>query len=98
MGLQHVLLQAVKSLLQQKTEENHLVDMSHFDSIQYPVRTQVISNGVINSNNLEKLKLDHTWLHQQLQQLGVHSVSDVLYAEVQQDGSLYINQQHDYLH
>ncbi|MBY0095836.1 YetF domain-containing protein [Mesobacillus maritimus] len=98
MGLQQVLLQAVKSLLQQKTEENHLVDMSHFDSIHYPVRTEVISNGVINSNNLEKLKLDHTWLHQQLLRLGVQSVSDVLYAEVQQDGSLYINQHHDYLH
>ncbi|MGM0900766.1 MAG: YetF domain-containing protein [Bacillota bacterium] len=95
MGLQHVFLQVVKSLLQPKIEEEHLVDMSHFDSIHYPVRTEVISNGVINSNNLEKLKLDHSWLHQQLQQLGVHSASDVLYAEVQQDGSLYINQNND---
>lgn len=94
MGLQHVFVQVVKSLLQPKSEENQLVDLSHFDSIHYPVRTEVISNGVVNSTNLEKLKLDHVWLHQQLQQLGVHSVSDVLYAEVQQDGSLYI----DYVH
>jgi uncharacterized membrane protein YcaP (DUF421 family) len=98
MGLQRVFVQVVKSLLQPKTEENHLLDLSHFESIHYPFRTEVISNGVINSTNLEKLQLDHIWLHHQLQQQGVHSVSDVLFAEVQQDGSLYINQDDDRVH
>ncbi len=99
MGLQQVIVQVVKSLLQSKIEEDQMVDMSHFDSIHYPVRTEVITDGLINTNNLAKLKLDQIWLNQQLQQLGVHSVTDVKYAEVQQDGSLYIQQvQNDYLH
>jgi len=99
MGLQQVLVQVVKSLLQSKIEEDQLVDMSHFDRIHYPVRTEVITNGLINTNNLEKLKLDQIWLNQQLQQSGVHSVTDVVYAEVQQDGSLCIHQdKNDYLH
>lgn len=97
MGLQDVLVQVVKSFLQPKTQAD-FIDLSHFQHIHYPFPTEVISNGVINTNNLGKLNLNEEWLDQQVKQLGIHSVSDVVHAEVQQDGSLFINQCKDFLH
>ncbi|MDA7028547.1 DUF421 domain-containing protein [Bacillus sp. CLL-7-23] len=63
-----------------------------------PTSTQVITDGMINKSNLEKLNLNTQWLQQQLQSSGVHSVSDVFYAEVQKDGTLYIDKRNDVLH
>ncbi|SEM10393.1 Protein of unknown function [Mesobacillus persicus] len=97
MGLQQVLVQVVKSFLQPKYQSDY-IDMSHFENIHYPYPTEVISNGVTNTTNLEKLNLDEQWLDQQLKQLGIHSVSDVIHAEVQQDGSLFINECKNLLH
>ncbi|WP_050182894.1 DUF421 domain-containing protein [Domibacillus robiginosus] len=61
----------------------------------FPMPAAVISDGIVNSRNLEKLKLDLQWLDQQLQAANIWSLSDVFYAEVQQDGSLYIDQRRD---
>ncbi|WP_370297842.1 YetF domain-containing protein [Ammoniphilus sp. YIM 78166] len=58
------------------------------DYIPHP---QIISDGIINSNNLSRLNLVEKWLNQQLQNAGVQTVSRVFYAELQQDGTLYIN-------
>ncbi len=66
--------------------------------IVYPFPTEVISDGIVNRSNLNKLRLSEDWLQKQLKVLGVPSVTEVLYAEVQQDGSLYIGNRHDYLH
>ncbi|MFC6602815.1 YetF domain-containing protein [Ectobacillus funiculus] len=38
------------------------------------------------------------WLEQQLHQIGIQSISDVFYAEVQQDGTLYVDKRNDILH
>lgn len=57
----------------------------------HPIATKVISDGAVVTNNLSKLNLNHKWLEDQLQQAGVTSVSDVFYAEVQQDGTLFID-------
>ncbi len=57
----------------------------------FPLTTEVVSDGKIISENLTKLNLDVNWLHQQLLQAGVKSVEDVFYAEVQEDGSLFID-------
>lgn len=64
----------------------------------YPISTEVISDGRIITSNLEKLNLDTRWLEQQLQLLGIHSISDIFYAEVQKDGTLYIDNKNDVLH
>ncbi|SFF04347.1 YetF domain-containing protein [Alteribacillus iranensis] len=61
----------------------------------YPTSTEVISDGVVNTNNLARLQIDESWVHQQLQQAGVGSMSEVFYAEVQQDGTLYIDKKDD---
>lgn len=60
--------------------------------------TAVIADGKVNKQNLDKLNLDQNWLDQQLKLSGVNSVSDVFYAEVQKDGSLYIDGKDDMLH
>jgi uncharacterized membrane protein YcaP (DUF421 family) len=64
----------------------------------FPTSTTVVSGGQMNKENLEKLNLDEQWLNQQLQSAGVASISDVFYAEVKKDGSLYIDHRNDLLH
>jgi uncharacterized membrane protein YcaP (DUF421 family) len=56
----------------------------------YPISASVISDGKIIKENLEKLNLDQQWLENELAISGLSSISDV-YAEVQKDGSLYID-------
>ncbi|MFZ0370157.1 MAG: DUF421 domain-containing protein [Halobacillus sp.] len=64
----------------------------------YPIPTTVVSDGQINDANLQSLNLDQKWLHQQLKSAGVPSISEVFYAEVQKDGSLYIDKRNDPIH
>lgn len=64
----------------------------------YPMSTEVIADGRIILTNLEKLNLDTEWLNQQLKMLGIHSMSEVFYAEVQKDGTLYIDYKNDVVH
>ena len=60
-----------------------------------PILTGVVSDGVINESNLEKLNLDTGWLNEQLVQAGISSISDVFYAEVQPDHTLYIDSKNE---
>ncbi|WP_028782117.1 DUF421 domain-containing protein [Thalassobacillus devorans] len=62
------------------------------------IPTAVINDGKVNSQNLKKLDLDQKWLDQQLKGAGITSVADVFYAEIQKDGSLYIDTNDDVLH
>ncbi|MGI8314216.1 DUF421 domain-containing protein [Halobacillus mangrovi] len=64
----------------------------------FSLPTAVIADGKVNRGNLDKLNLDQNWLDQQLKLSGVNSVDDVFYAEVQKDGSLYVDQNEDMLH
>ncbi|WP_099353796.1 DUF421 domain-containing protein [Fredinandcohnia onubensis] len=61
----------------------------------YPISTEVISDGTINKVNLSRLNLDTNWLNQQLKNAGVMDVAEVFYAEVQKDGTLYIDNKDD---
>lgn len=63
----------------------------------FPTSMPVISDGKINRENLNKLKLDEKWLYQQLETAGVKTVAEIFYAEVQHDGSLYIDNKNDYI-
>lgn len=64
----------------------------------YPIATEVISDGKVLTTNLTKLNLTQNWLDQQLKQKGISSSIDVMYAEVQQDGSLFIDNKEQILH
>ncbi|TFB24323.1 DUF421 domain-containing protein [Filobacillus milosensis] len=61
----------------------------------FPISTTVISDGKIVNKVLDKLNVDRTWIDTQLKSLGINSVSEVFYAEVQKDGSLYIDRRDD---
>jgi uncharacterized membrane protein YcaP (DUF421 family) len=66
--------------------------------VYFPIATEVINDGRVISTNLQKLNLNQEWLEQQLQQSGIESISDVFFAEVQKDGSLYIDTKNDLIH
>lgn len=63
-----------------------------------PLSTELISDGTVNVQNLNKMNKDQSWLNEQLEQAGVQSVEEVFYAEVQTDGNLYIDKRDDMLH
>lgn len=86
-----------------KKENKQLVTKSdlnikNYSSRIYPVPTGVISDGKVNFENLSKLNLTEEWLNQQLHSNGTNSVSDVFYAEIQRDGTLYIDYRSDSVH
>jgi uncharacterized membrane protein YcaP (DUF421 family) len=54
------------------------------------IPTEIIVDGNIVEHNLLEHNLTKVWLYQELKNLGVKNVKDILYAELQEDGSLYI--------
>jgi len=83
-----------------KKEEQQFVTRSDMGIKQttpriYPISTEVIMDGHVISDNLNKLNLTIEWLNKQLQNSGVKSVSDVFYAEVAKDGKLYVDKRAD---
>ncbi|WP_425549035.1 DUF421 domain-containing protein [Amphibacillus indicireducens] len=62
---------------------------------KYPISAELVSDGIINTNNLARLDLNEKWLKQELKNAGIASASEVFYAEIQQDGSLYIDKKDD---
>ncbi len=56
-----------------------------------PIGTEVISDGEVSEENLAKLNLSALWLEQQLRKVDIASPAEVFYAEVQKDGSLYVD-------
>ncbi|WP_367183443.1 YetF domain-containing protein [Sporosarcina sp.] len=55
------------------------------------IPTEIITNGKVEEKNMRELKLTDVWLTRQLEQQGIARPEQVLYAEVQTDGSLYVN-------
>ncbi|MGE7604236.1 DUF421 domain-containing protein [Peribacillus sp. NPDC097675] len=63
-----------------------------------PIITGVVSDGVINKNNLDMLNLDTDWLNEQLLKARISTISAVFYAEVQPDHTLHIDSKNDHPH
>ncbi|WP_175616011.1 YetF domain-containing protein [Piscibacillus halophilus] len=61
----------------------------------FPIATSVISDGRIIMDNLKKLNIDMKWIEEQLKSSGFNSITDIFYAEVQKDGTLYIDTKND---
>ncbi len=55
--------------------------------------SEIIVDGKIIHHNLVEFNLDEQWLMQQLQEQQIRSSKDVLYAELQSDGTLYIQKE-----
>ncbi|MDY0944104.1 DUF421 domain-containing protein [Priestia megaterium] len=58
------------------------------------VPTEIIVDSKVITRNLEELDLSQDWLEKQLHQSGVN-IQDVFYAEIQSDGTLYIDKRQD---
>lgn len=54
------------------------------------IPSEIIVDGKIIEKNLKELGLSNDWLAKQLELVGVYSVQEVLYAEIQSDGQLFI--------
>ncbi|MET1177244.1 DUF421 domain-containing protein [Peribacillus simplex] len=67
-------------------------DITYVKPLYIP--TEIIVDGKIVPHNLSKLSLNQNWLETQLQQFGV-CLQDVFYAEIQSDGTLYIDKRQD---
>lgn len=53
--------------------------------------TEIITDGNLVKRNLKELNLDEKWIYKELKNQGIDSLNKVLYAEIQEDGSLYID-------
>lgn len=53
--------------------------------------SEIICDGKLIERNLKELNIDKKWVEQQLLTLGITSISDVFYAEIQTDGTLHLN-------
>ena len=59
------------------------------ENIKY-IPSEIISDGKIVYKNLKELNKTEKWVHEELKRMNIDDVKDVLYAEVQTDGELYI--------
>lgn len=64
----------------------------------YPISTTLVTDGQVLNDNLAKVNLSEEWLTAQLQSSGITAISDVFIAELQKDGSLYIDKRNDTVH
>jgi len=66
-------------------------DLNIVPSPQLFLPTQIILSGLIIKKNLIELNLTYDWLYEQLHNNNIDKVEDVLYAELQSNGNLFID-------
>lgn len=59
------------------------------------IPTELIVDGKIVEKNIKKTDVSVAWLGQQLKKASIHSLDEVFYAELQLDGTLYIDKYQD---
>lgn len=59
------------------------------------IPTELVVDGKIVTRNLKELSLSQDWLENQLKLSGVQSVEEVFFAELQSDGSVYVDKKTD---
>ena len=77
-----------------KQQEQHIIkkDMKiPTTTIDY-IPCEIIVDGKIIKHNLRELNLNEEWLKKQLKQHSINSIKDVFYAEIQSDGTLFIEE------
>lgn len=57
----------------------------------FPFNLLVISDGIVRRDNLERLHLDENWLQDEIKKAGFNSPKEIFVAELQTDGTLYID-------
>ncbi|MGE5416803.1 MAG: YetF domain-containing protein [Acidobacteriota bacterium] len=62
------------------------------------VAAEVIQEGKIIAQTLQRLKLSQEWLMDELEKQGVQDVKEVVYASLDTDGTLYVDRYDDDMH
>ncbi|MEK3853950.1 DUF421 domain-containing protein [Cytobacillus sp. FSL H8-0458] len=83
-------LSVLKKASQQAVTKTDL-NISSPNRALFPLPTEVIADGKVNSENLTKLDLDENWLDRELKKADIRSVEEVFFAQVQQDGTVYFD-------
>ncbi|MCM3708264.1 MULTISPECIES: YetF domain-containing protein [Cytobacillus] len=83
-------LSVLKTVSQQSVTKKDL-NIDSQKTPLFPLPTEVIADGKVNSENLTKLNLNRNWLERELKKADIRSVEDVFFAQVQQDGTLYFD-------
>ncbi|MHA6251725.1 YetF domain-containing protein [Oceanobacillus sp. CAU 1775] len=86
-------LSVMKKVIAQPVTKNDM-NIPVAESI-IPIPTTIISDGKVKKDNLKKLHLSEEWLSGQLKSANILSIDDVFFAEVQKDGTLYIDKRKD---
>ncbi len=76
-----------KEFKQNITKEDMNIPTSTFTYLP----SEIISDGKIVKKNLIELNLTEKWVHDELKKHGIQTIQEVFYAEIQKDGSLFIN-------
>ena len=68
----------------------------HLDT-QYEGMPQIlVVDGNIARHRLAELKLDENWLWEHLRNLGIHDLSEVMVAQLDTTGKLYVDKRSDW--
>lgn len=80
-----------------KKSQNQTVTMSDLGKAPpyKGMATEIIKDGDILEQNLMQNNLNYNWLQSQLQQQGIQDPSEVFYAALQTDGTLYVDKRKD---
>lgn len=63
------------------------------DALNDSTENKIIVDGKVVQKNLKELGLDDEWVQIQLRKQNINTVKEVLYAEIQGDGTLYIDKE-----
>lgn len=66
-------------------------DMNIYSPSLSHIPSEVIVDGKIIYDNLKELNLNENWLKNELSKQNINSPKDIFYAEIQEDGSLFID-------
>jgi len=77
-------------LKKQMKESATREDMNIHPKQQKYIPTTVITDGRVITKNLRELNLSEKWLNETLNDLNIKIKSDILYAEIQEDGQLHV--------
>lgn len=76
-----------KPLLESVTKQ----DMQIQPEVRNCLPAEIIVDGKVVSTNMKEFRMSKEWLEQQLKIAGIDDIKDVFFAELQNDGSLYIS-------
>lgn len=66
-------------------------DLNIPETKSFQIPAEIIVEGKIIKRNLLEFNLSYQWLYHELRKAGIHSVSEVLYAELESDGQLFFD-------